>query len=141
MTDKDLQNYIENINSNNTSSWEFNSLSQKVVFCFIPGYNHEIFFIKNEAGTFVSAVQNGGVEDLHWYVLHNFRKNGYLTIALKDTILPYLLQENLYQRITISRGVAEDVSASTRVAKLAGFFLEHTTKEKDTYIIRREQLL
>jgi hypothetical protein len=65
--------------------------------------SYRFFFVKNETKRYVAAVLDM-YHDLHWYVVPEYRKNGYLTTALRESILPYLFyDEREVQRITIEK--------------------------------------
>lgn len=84
----------------------------------------KFYFIKNDTGKFVAAVNDGG-GDLHWFVLPKYRGLGHLTAALKETIIPHIFQTSNKeeQRITINRNAIGDKNyiASTKVATTVGF--------------------
>lgn len=85
--------------------------------------SYRFFFIKNELNKYVGAVLDM-YHDLHWYVVPKNRKKGYLTTALKESILPYLFyDERQRQRITIEEGVIGEKNYlnSKRVAFKLGF--------------------
>jgi len=91
----------------------------------IPSYR--FFFIKNENGKYVGAVLDMK-KDLHWYILEEERKKGYLTRSLREAIIPYLFyEEEEYferevQRITIQFGIGElNYKNSRIVAESIGF--------------------
>jgi len=85
------------------------------------GYN--IYLIQNAAGVFAAAVLDMG-EDLHWLVRKPFRGQGWLTNALRQVILPHLLQSRERQIISISKGLdVADRLASEKVARDTGFVL------------------
>lgn len=79
------------------------------------------FFIKNQQ-TYVGGI-NILREDLHWYVLKEERKNGYLTNALKNTILPFLFNKMGYEQVKISiiSNNPNSAKASISVAEKVGF--------------------
>lgn len=65
--------------------------------------SYRFFFIKNELNQYVGAVFDM-YSDLHWYIVPQSRKQGHLTKALKESILPYLFNEERdRQRITIEK--------------------------------------
>ena len=84
--------------------------------------SHDFFFIKNSMGIYVSGIYDMGY-DLHWYVLPKYRKQGYLSNALKNTILPYIfdyLREVQY--ISISESIGKvNYNNSLKVASNLGF--------------------
>jgi len=66
--------------------------------------SYRFFFIKNELNEYIGAVLDMH-NDLHWYIIPKSRKRGYLTTALKESILPYLFYEERDSlRITINYG-------------------------------------
>lgn len=82
----------------------------------------QFFLIKNHS-FYVGAV-NILSNDLHWYILKEHRKNGYLTNALKEYILPYLFEiRNVeVQKITIANLYSNnDYLSSLSVAEKIGF--------------------
>lgn len=91
---------------------------QSVLFNF---QSETIFLIKNEK-EYVGMVLDMR-DDLHWYILPNYRKMGYLTRSLSSAIIPYLFKSRDSQRITISEDEIgrENYSNSRRVAELLGF--------------------
>lgn len=85
--------------------------------------SYRFFFIKNELNEYIGAVLDM-YQDLHWYIIPKCRKKGYLTIALKESILPYLFYEERESlRITIDEGAigAKNYLNSKRVAIKLGF--------------------
>lgn len=70
--------------------------------------SYRFFFIKNEFDEYIGAVLDM-YHDLHWYIVPKSRKKGYLTTALKESILPFLFyEERESQRITIEDGAIGD---------------------------------
>lgn len=86
-------------------------------------YFSTVYFIKDDFGIYVGGVHNGGWTDLHWVILPEYRKMGYLTKAMKEYILPHILREREVQRITIDGGWIgkENFTASSKVALVLGF--------------------
>lgn len=80
--------------------------------------------------------------DLHWFVKKEHRGNGYLTNALKQIILPFILQERDEQRITISLyGIGrQNFEASKKVAVNVGFCLHSELNEKYEYVLKYDDL-
>lgn len=84
-----------------------------------------LYLIRNPEQRYVGVVLDMGEADLHWLVLPAYRGKGYLSAALREVVLPHLLQERETQRISISRNFGVKVfEASKRVAQAAGFVLE-----------------
>lgn len=97
---------------------------------YVHGYS--VYLIRNPELQYVGIVLDMGESDLHWLVLPEHRGNGYLSTALREVILPHLLQERETQRITISRNFGpEALEASERVARAAGFVPEPVAEEEE----------
>jgi hypothetical protein len=135
MTSKDIKKYIDRLNIGRYLETIFirpisKNISVAKVWPAIPKISDPVnigcpsytfFFIKNEDQKFVGAVLDMN-SDLHWFVTRQYRKKGYLTTALKNVILPYLLDDKDAVRITISKGLEdEDYSNSKKVALAVGF--------------------
>jgi hypothetical protein len=89
------------------------------------------FFIKDESSKYIGAVLDM-CHDLHWYVVPKSRKLGYLTDALKKSILPYLFcNERVVQKITIKKNAIGERNYlnSKSVALKLGF---KATNEEET---------
>ena len=137
MTSDSLQSLIEKLNKNDTSSSLIycRPISSNVDFAKIwldkpkltdsvTSYDGpDIFYlIKNNENIFVAIVFDM-IRDLHWFVHPDFRGNGHLTEAMKNTILPHLFLTRDEQRITIKEleiGAA-NFEASEKVALNLGF--------------------
>lgn len=81
------------------------------------------FLIKNDSG-YVGAVLDM-INDLHWVILPEYRKKGYLTNALKAAIIPYLFINAEREELNISISELEigkkNYNASMSTALKAGF--------------------
>ena len=81
------------------------------------------FLIRNE-NEYVGAVLDMKI-DLHWIILPEHRKNGYLTNALKEAIIPYLFSVVEREELKISINELEisnkNYEASMRTALNVGF--------------------
>lgn len=117
MTEKEIRKYINRLNNDKAKESIFTRPISKTVeiakvwteqpkiddniignFC-----SYRFFFIKNEINEYVGAVLDME-QDLHWYIVPRNRKKGYLTTALKESILPYLFYYvRDSQRITIDK--------------------------------------
>lgn len=105
--------------------WEKEPELNDIMNANIP--SDRFFFIKNEKGKYVGAVLDM-MRDLHWYILEEDRKQGYLTKSLREAIIPYLFYEKKesykrdVQRITIEFGIGEiNYKNSKKVAESIGF--------------------
>ena len=99
--------------------------------------SRDFFFIKNEFNEYIAAVFDMKT-DLHWYVSDKHRKQGHLTKALKESIIPYILtSDRNEQKITIEKGLGdENYKNSKKVAIALGF--TPVNPEETKYILRQE---
>lgn len=151
MTDKSLNNLINVLNKGQRKEHVFiRQLSDSVdlikVFMDNPKMTDKkrfqdlipdtFYCIKNDK-QYVGIVYDMS-SDLHWYMKKEYRGNGYLTKALKEIILPFILRDKDEQRITISRYEIgdENFKASEKVAISSGFKLQDEFNEKYEYIIK-----
>ncbi len=148
MTGEKIKEYIERLNTENTSETIFirkisDSVDVAKVWDKEPELNNDrsiispsyrFFFIRNKDDKYVGAVLDMS-SNLHWYVLEEERKKGYLTKALKESIIPYIFYDDYYlprecQRITIERNERViNYKNSRRVAISLGF---NPTNEDET---------
>jgi hypothetical protein len=153
MTERYFNSLINKLNRKNTGGliflrplsdkidygkvWAKNRIGIKKVDNYSGPYKH--YFIKNEEGFYVATVLDMG-SNLHWYVLPKFRKQGYLTRALSETILYHIFQDRDEQRITIDEIAIGQMKfeASRAVAISLGFT---KTKETNGYLLKKEQYL
>lgn len=91
---------------------------------FSNSYIPYTYFLIKDDNKYIGAVLDM-THDLHWVVLPKHRKKGHLSKALKQVILPYLLEETdrLEQKISINRNqIGEsNYQNSLRVALNIGF--------------------
>lgn len=137
MTEKEIRKYIDRLNNGKGSESIFTRQISKTVDVakvwteqpkmtdsIIGNFgSYRFFFIKNEINKYVGAVLDM-YQDLHWYVIPKSRKQGYLTTALKESILPYLFyEERDSQRITIDKNAIgkKNYLKSKNVALKLGF--------------------
>ncbi len=137
MTYRQLNKILKNLNLNKTDEYIFRRpLNDKIDFAYVWTENvnpitkekswyppEPFYFIKNSEDVYVACVSDL-TNDLHWYVLPKYRGKGFLTSALKSTILPHIFQDNREeQRITIDEFKigSKNYSASLKVAKNVGF--------------------
>lgn len=143
MTNEDLDVYIQQLNAAPFSDNIFTrNLSSKVIWAKVwkkvptiddkpdpYSYPYKMFFIKNEKEIYVGVVLDMGSRDLHWYIQKDHRKRGYMTRALRETILPFIFyEERDTQRLTIDPG-QDEYEDSKKVAIKAGFT---AVNEKET---------
>lgn len=150
MKDKNLKQLLDKLNEKKTIRNLFiRTLSDHVEFAkyitpirrapttkISPVKFDRFYFIKNENGVYVATVYDM-CNDLHWYVLFNFRKKGYLTNAMRNVILPHLFQEYDELRITINENLIgfKNMEASERVALNLGFEKVSTNYYGSEYIL------
>ncbi|QXP59717.1 GNAT family N-acetyltransferase [Olleya sp. HaHaR_3_96] len=146
MTNKQIQSFINKLNANTYHKTIFkHQISKDVDFAKVWESQKtkdilpfRFFFIKNKSN-YVGAVLVMS-RDLHWYITPEHRGKGYLSIALKNTILPYIFDvlEREEQYITITASQIGEVyfSSSCKVALNVGF------KKVDTnnYLINAEDV-
>ena len=150
MTDKQLTRLIKRLNCSNLNELiHLRPLSKHVDFAKVwtekpkttdnisyPDCAYNFYFIKNDEGLYVATVLDMN-HDLHWLVLKEHRGNGYLTNALKETILLHLFQDRDEQRITIDEyhtGSSNYIS-SEKVALNLGFIKTVDTEHKNEYLL------
>lgn len=153
MTIREIRKYINRLNSGKSKDLIFvRPISKYVDFAkvwdkqpnikdnvdtSIDSYN--FFFLRNEQNKYVGAVQDGG-NDLHWYVVPQSRKQGYLTRALKESILPYIFTRvRDSQRITIEKNSIGENNYinSKKVAYNLGFKAKNE-EETEFYLTKPE---
>lgn len=136
MTNKYLKSLIDRLNANKTQGlFHLRTLTDRVEFAKVwvdkpkptdnispPDGPYSFYFIKNDNGFFVSVVLDMW-NDLHWFVLPKFRRNGHLTKAMREVILFHIFQDRQEQRITIKESQigSKNFKASENVAKNLGF--------------------
>lgn len=145
MTDEHLKSLIDKLNKNKTGGLiHLRPLSATVDFAKVwiqkpkPTDNisavepRRLYFVKNSDGLYVASVLDMGT-DLHWFVAQKHRRKGYLTKAMKETILFHLFQDREEQKITIDKKqIGEhNFKASENVALSLGF----VKTDKDDYIL------
>ena len=89
-------------------------------------YGWSAYFIRNERGKMVAAVLDMGPGELHWVVDPTHRKQGHLSKALIDYIMPHLLHVKKRDDQMVSFESAETQEfkeASQGVAIKVGFVL------------------
>ena len=139
MTEENLQNLINRLNSTGNYKEQIflRQISENI---FLAKVSSEItspeikpysfsyfFFISNEKGEFIGVIEDRGINDLHWYITKESRKKGYLTKALKETIIPYIFYDNKKnydrQKITIDKNNLSETNYlnSKKVATSLGF--------------------
>ncbi|NEV93449.1 hypothetical protein G3567_04700 [Psychroflexus sp. YR1-1] len=117
MTDDTIKGFIDQLNKEESTEsiftrqisenvdiakvWEEQTTESDQIAMYTGSYS--FFFIKNQSNEYVGAILDM-IRDLHWYIIPKFRKQGYLSKALKETVLPYLFIEGRdTQRVTINK--------------------------------------
>jgi hypothetical protein len=108
MTEKSIIAIINILNRNpNYKNCIKHSISKNVDFAHIWIENSRLkhspksFFLIKKDTKYVGAVLDMN-SDLHWVMLPEYRKNGYLTTALKEAIIPYLFTVAEREELNIS---------------------------------------
>ncbi|OEK06710.1 GNAT family N-acetyltransferase [Roseivirga misakiensis] len=151
MRNKEIKKYISWLNEKKNQDLIFtrqisSTVDEGIVWPNNPGDGvvanfdrHHFFFIKNEKDIYVGAILDMGT-DLHWYMLKEYRKKGYLTNALRVTILPYLFLEREEQRISISEGIGPvNHQNSKSVATKLGFRPMYETGSQ--FVLTKEEFI
>lgn len=151
MTEKHLKSLIDKLNKNKTGGGliYLRSISATVDFAKVwiekpkPTDNisfsdgpYNFYFIKDMKGLYVATVLDMWC-DLHWFVHKKQRHQGYLTNAMKETILFHLMQDRNEQKITINKdqiGIL-NYNASQKVALNLGF----VKTENFDYILTKDK--
>lgn len=94
------------------------------------------YLVKNNENIFVAIVFDMK-RDLHWFVLPDYRGMGYLTEAMKHSIIPHLFFSREEQRITIKENEIgkDNCKASEKVALILGF----TAYKDGEYLLSNKQ--
>lgn len=112
--------------------WSNNA--RPTVLTIWPDRENTIYFIKNKDSVYVGAVYDME-NNLHWYVLPEHRKQGHLTSALREVIVPYLFQH--YEELRISITCGNHLSTdSEKVALNVGFRKINTIGGNDRYLLK-----
>jgi len=136
MTTKYLKSLLDKLNKNKTNGLiQLRPLTKTVDFAKVwtkkpkptdiishPDGPYNFYFIKNLDGLYVATVLDMS-SDLHWFVDKKHRRQGHLTIAMKEVILFHLFQDRKEQRVTIDENQIgeEDFTASRNAALSIGF--------------------
>ena len=105
MTDETIASLLDKINDGFSADWAFvRPISTNIKFgrvwtdlpngvvAFERGY--PFYFIHSMEGQCIGAVLDMGPSDLHVFVKPEYRRQGVMTRALRDTILPHLFRDN-----------------------------------------------
>lgn len=151
MTNKSLQSLLSRLNNNDKTSGLIYLRPLKANVDFAKVWIHEpkltdsitnsdgpdnFYLVKNNENIFVAIVFDMK-RDLHWFVLPDYRGMGYLTKALKQTIIPHLFLSRGEQRITIKENEIgkDNFTASEKVALILGF----TVQKDGEYLLSNDQ--
>lgn len=151
MTNEQLNEYIDELNSEyNPEKVFLRKISPTIDFAKFwtkepnlsdkPEYHYssyDFFFIKDQNDKYIGTVLDMG-GDLHWYLKEKYRKQGILSKALKQTILPFIFYEREEQRITISKNTIGEKAYknSISVANRLGF--KPIDKEESEFILLKK---
>lgn len=100
-----------------------------------------VYFIKIENGPYVGGVE-ATPNELHWLILPKHRKQGYLSRAMKEAILPHLFTSRTEQRISIDADMIgkKHFEASEKVAVSLGFEKVRFEHEVSFYTLSIEKV-
>lgn len=89
------------------------------------------FFLIQQNNVFVACIEDRGPKDLHWLVHPDHRGKGYLTIALKDYILPYLFYwlDREEQHISFNSDKSKAVATRCGFNEIQGSIMSITKNE------------
>ncbi|MBK7966601.1 MAG: GNAT family N-acetyltransferase [Bacteroidetes bacterium] len=151
MTEKFIKSLINKLNKKKTAGLiHLRPLSENVYIAKVwatepkiidentcPDGPFKFYFITNEEGIYVGAVLDMG-QDLHWFIDKKYRGQGFLTNAMKKTILFHLFQDREEQKISIDKFQISDTNfkSSEKVALSLGFVKSINNKyllHRDTY--------
>jgi RimJ/RimL family protein N-acetyltransferase len=128
MTNNKLNYYINFYNKEKSTPSYIDDVIDIIQICKDKQID-KIYLIKKD-GTYIGAVYDMGVNDLHAYMKKDYRKKGYMSNALKNHILPYLFSRGReYQHITY---YSDNISAKYSALKIG--FIE-VGKTKDCRVI------
>lgn len=92
------------------------------------------YFIKRN-GKYIGAVEDRYTTNLHWYISEGYRGKGYLTLALKEIILPHLFQDRNEQRVTIEKSELNIFFESSEKVTISLGFEKNGDNE---YLLKKE---
>jgi hypothetical protein len=148
MRDETIRDLLRKLNNGKGKDLIFkNSIGENVelakVWIWMGGeyfYKDQNFFlIKNQDGKYVSAVY--GLNKFHWYTLYEERGKGYPSIALRNSIIPFLwgpYRQEIHEpfEISISRGIGpKNFESSFRLAKSLGFKVDEENDYKTKLLL------
>jgi hypothetical protein len=149
MTNLELEFLIESLNKKNTGELIFlkplcGLVEYGKAFALKPNLSlahyepQKIYCIRNREGIYVAAVADGGT-NLHWLVLKDYRRQGHLSAALQQIIMPHIFQHKREQRIIIDENLLDEGSftASKKIAVKAGFVKTHDNEGVLTYQLQK----
>lgn len=153
MSNKSIGAIIKKLNSKNFKNIFLQRLSENVEYGIVwhkvrqnsphkgKYYNEKrdrFYFFKDESDRYVGAVLiMDTLNDLHAFVKKEYRKQGHLSKAMTETILPHLFMKKGNQRITIDRDWLGDkkYEISKKSALKIGF---RQFSESEFYITKNE---
>jgi hypothetical protein len=99
------------------------------------------YFTSEKSKKYIAAVlvtEN----DLRWYLFPEYRKGNLFSTALKETILPHILQHKPVQRMTLNRTVMGEKAflSARKIAVAAGFKLIREEEVLSLYAIEAASL-
>ncbi|QCR24569.1 hypothetical protein [Pontibacter sp. SGAir0037] len=151
MSDETLEELIQQLNANDSKELIFirplapavdmakiwTKDSRPPIKTIFPDRENVFYFFKNPENKYIGAVFDMK-NDLHWYVLPAYRRQGYLTRNLNEVILPCLLRSREEVRISIAAGPFAE--QSEKVALSVGFTKLKDFGEHTRYVLKAKDL-
>lgn len=134
MGDDTIKALLKNLNKGNSRNLIFkNSIGENVEYAKVWIWqrgeytykSQDFFLIKNGHGKYVSAIY--GMNNFHWFTLHEERGKNHLSNALRNYVIPFLWAPNRQEihepfEISINRGIGpRNFESSLGLAKSIGF--------------------
>ncbi|WP_341842214.1 GNAT family protein [Chitinophaga caseinilytica] len=136
MTDASIQKYLNDLNAGKKTGHIIktplcSNVDLAKIWIRLPAISNTVvageksysaYLIKDSPGKYIGAVIDM-VDDLHWFITKTARKQGYLSEALREIVLPHIFKLRNEQKITIDKGDigSENYASSLGVAKRLGF--------------------
>ncbi len=152
MTNKDLEDLINKMNNHEDSHLIFpKKLNENVEVAIvwpeepklkevsIDTGSHRCFFIKNPE-KYIGIISDMG-NDLHTYMSPEYRKQGYMTKALEESVLPYIFEELEREEQILTTSLPntdqESFNSINNIAKKLGFTTVSDNSKSKTFILHR----
>lgn len=106
------------------------------------GHDADTFYFTSEKSKKYIAAVLETENDLKWYLMPDYRKGNVFSLALKETILPHILQYKPVQRMMLNRTVMGEKAflSARKIAVAAGFKLIREEEALSLYAIEAASL-